>query len=177
MVSKKKLATAAVGTFGAALMTVNTAPELQADIVPLTFSPDTIATSSILTVFANEVGVSFRAWNTASAPGITTFSNAFTGGLGLVQYSQTLNASTFGASSGINYLGSGENFLGFRHNGNVGWFEVNVDLGGVLTIGPGEYGSAGESVHVGGTVIPEPASAVALAGLALGAAGIRRRRK
>ena len=49
--------------------------------------------------------------------------------------------------------------------------------GGAIVWGPGEYGNNGETVHVGGTAaIPEPAGA-GLALLALGAAGLRRRRK
>ena len=63
-------------------------------------------------------------------------------------------------------------YIGFNIGGNVGWF--SLDLGGpgnTITYLEGAYGSMGESVHVG--TIPAPAG---LALLALGAAGIRRKR-
>ena len=41
----------------------------------------------------------------------------------------------------------------------------------------GEYGVGGEVVHVGGTAVPEPSAAAGLALLAMGAAGVRRRKK
>ena len=74
--------------------------------------------------------------------------------------------------------GTGTAYFGFFFQGNVGWFSANLGSGGAITYLDGEFGTAGESVTVGGTdAIPEPATFGALAALALGAAGIRRRRK
>jgi hypothetical protein len=78
-----------------------------------------------------------------------------------------------GFSSGA----TGTAFLAFQANGNVGWFSVNLGgFGGPNVFLASEYGNAGETLHVGGTTIPEPASALGLSLLALGAVGIRRRR-
>ena len=186
MLTKKKLTTAAAASFGAAMASIHCAPELQADIVDLTFSPGSVAFGSLGYIFVNEVGASFAQWNDgigqtilAGAPGSGTFLD----GVRVVSNSQTLNASTFpGVGTGGTILppyGSGTAYFGFHFQGNVGWF--SADLGGGvngITYLAGEYGSAGESVTVGGTdAIPEPTTFGALAALALGAAGIRRRRK
>ena len=185
MVSKKKVAAAA---FGAAMATMYAAPELQADIVDLSFSPGSWAfnTASFGTIAINEVpGIGpsgsalFGQWNDGVGKTI------FTGGgglsaIGVVNYSDTLVAGGFtgGTSVGFSTGATGTAYIGFSAGGNVGWFQIDLGgAGGAVTYLGGEYGNAGESVHVGGTVVPEPTSFAALAGLALGAAGIRRNRK
>lgn len=183
MITKRKFATTAAATFGAALTTLYAAPELQADVVDLTFTPGSIGTDfttpqavGVGTTGGGSVGTFFQ-WNDSIGK---TLIGSGIGSVGIVQYSQTLNVSTFFGASAIPFTASsaGTQYVGFRtFAGNVGWF--SVDLGGFLgniTYIDGEYGSAGESVHVGGTV-PEPTSGVALAALALGAIGVRRNRK
>ena len=181
MPSKRKIASAAA-TFGAALTTLYAAPELQADIVDLTFTPGAIGTSTggpqtvtINSVGGDLVGV-FSQWNDSIGKTLNT------GGLtsvGTVAFSQSLDAGTF-VGAGVIPFGvssTGTAYVGFRAGGNVGWFSLN--LGGLLgniTFLEGEFGADGETVTVGGT-IPEPTSGTALAALALGAIGVRRNRK
>ncbi len=180
MVIKKKLAAA---SFGAALASMYVAPNLEADIVDLTFSQTNIAEGVLGTfVSAIPVGAGFAAWNggTNAVTAVPAGSGGFNGGLALVNYSSTLTNGFTGFTAGFtNVSTTGTHYVGFSHNGNVGWFQVTIAGNpGAYLIGPGEYGSAGESVHVGGTdVIPEPTSLAALSVLALGAAGVRRNRK
>ena len=180
---KKKLATTAAASFGAAMATLHCAPELQADIVDLTFSPGTVAVGGLGYVFINEVGATFAQWNDSVGQ---TLSVGVVGtdtrldGISVVQYSQTLNASTFPniATDGtvLGPYGSGTAYFGFFYQGNVGWFSADLGDGGAITYLDGEFGADGESVRVGGTV-PEPTTMGAIAVLALGATGVRRRRK
>ena len=183
MLTKKKLATTAAASFGAAMASLHCAPELQADIVDLTFTPGSVAFGSLGYIFINEVGASFAQWNDSigqTALGGSAGTATFLDGIRVVDYSQTLSAGTFpGVGSGGTTLGpygAGTAYFGFHYQGNVGWFSANLGGGGPITYIAGEFGSAGESVHVGGT-IPEPSAFAALAGLAAGAVGIRRRRK
>ena len=185
MLTKKKLATTAAASFGAAMASLHCAPELQADIVDLTFTPGSVAVGSLGYIFIDEVGASFLQWNDSIGQSLSVGivgTSTLLDGVGIVQYSQTLNASTFPAvgTDGITLApyGSGTAYFGFFFQGNVGWFSANLGSGGAITYLDGEFGTAGESVTVGGTdAIPEPTTFGALAALALGAAGIRRRRK
>jgi MYXO-CTERM domain-containing protein len=102
-----------------------------------------------------------------------------------VAASQALNPGTFaGVTNNISFSPSaaGTVYIGFRAlTGNLGWFGMNLGgTGGTITYGAGNgsgYGNAGESVTVGASsAIPEPSTA-GLALLALGAAGLRRRRR
>ena len=185
---KKFLAT----TFGAAMATMYAAPELQADIVDLTFTPNSINEGSVGTLTVSPLSTFILAVNLTMSTTFYGFKAAIGGNsafeLGMVDYSQTLtvNASlpySFGPNtvlfrplSTAPLQGGGSQFVGFRFNGNVGWFSVDFSDPAVLRIVDGEYGSNGEAVHVGGTV-PEPTGATALAALALGAIGVRRNRK
>ena len=89
-----------------------------------------------------------------------------------VQLSSTLSPGTF---SGIGTLyftagSSGTRYVGFKDGPNVGWFSFSVaGLGTDIHYLEGRYGNAGENVHV-----PAPG---ALALLALGAVGVRRKRR
>jgi hypothetical protein len=93
----------------------------------------------------------------------------------LVQYSQTLSPGTFSGGTASLDPSPTNAYVGFRVDGNVGWFFVDFNGGqfNPITYGPGQFGSMGESVIVG---IPEPSTA-GLAMLALGAAGLARKRK
>jgi hypothetical protein len=201
MANKKKLATTVAATFGAALGSMYLAPELQADIlditwnggdagashewrygvgnngpqimdqVPLGFNPD-----SHFNQFNSEFG---------GGNGRTMFLGELRGifGAGIFSASDDLTANMFTAAvDSINasaFAGTGTAFVGFQDlNGNVGWFAVSFTEDGTIFYGPGQYGNAGETVHVGGGgAVPEPGTAGALALLALGAAGVRRKRK
>ena len=173
-----KLATTA-SVFGAAMASMLVAPELQADIVPVSFTPGSVSFQTVTSALVNVqmstggggIG-SFSQWN--DAIGQTFY---WVGGLAswnFAQYSQSINANTFaGYSFAINPVGN--SYMAFRTlAGNVGWFQFNLNSDGFNTIlyGPGAYGNAGESVHVG--TVPAPG---ALALLAMGAVGIRRKRK
>lgn len=191
MLNKKKLATAAAASFGAAMASIHCAPELQADILDLSFSPGSVAfnpgpTTFASTVFVDQVGVPFLQFNDSigqTLVGGVAGTTGFLEGIRLVSFSQSLAAATFpGVGSGGTALpafGSGTAYFGFHFQGNVGWFSANLGDGTftpTITYLEGEYGSAGETVRVGGT-IPEPTAFGALAALALGATSIRRRRK
>ena len=179
---KRRLVTTAAATFGAAMTSMYAAPELQADIVDLTFTPGSKAFNSTLeAILLDQVGASFSQWN--DSVGKTLYAGSLIG-VGIVNASSILNAGTFvGASSinaaaGFSTAATGTAFVGFSFGGNVGWFSLNLGgAGGAITYLGGQYGNAGESVHVGGAVIPEPTSMAALGVLALGAVGVRRNRK
>ena len=198
MVSKRKFATTAAATFGAAMASMYVAPELQADILDITWNggnatasnPFVTGSGSPLTQNIDQVSggalggtFDFAQWNDQYG-GTGRTAVLFSGGnivsLTEVFAGDVLDTATFsglGAGGGSQFDGTGSAFIGFRSaNGNVGWFELSFSQGGSIIYGAGEYGSAGEAVTVGGSAIPEPTSAAALAGLALGAAAIRRRR-
>ena len=190
-----KLATT-TSVFGAALASLLVAPELQADVVSLTFDPSTNPFVSsrgggggALFILINEVGAGFSQWN--DSQGRTMYLNdegdddSGLLSIGLVGLSSTLSASTFAgmkslffsaSSSGTQYVGfrvGGDDEGGDDGHGNVGWFSFSVaGFGSDINYLEGAYGNDGESVHVG--TVPSPG---ALALLALGAVGIRRKRK
>lgn len=167
----------AAASFGAALSSLYAAPELNADVVDLTFTPGSVGWSvgSAVAVSIDQVGAAFTQWN--DSIGKTVAAGALSS-IAVVSFSQSLSAGTFSGTSGaIGFAGSatGSAFFGFRSGGNVGWFSLDFGgLGGAVSYTGGQYGNAGESVHVGG--IPEPTS-LGIAALAMGAAGLRRRRK
>ncbi len=165
---EKKIATCA-SVFGAALASMLVAPELQADVVSLTFSPSSIPYGTFGFVLINEVGAGFLQFN--DGDGRTMVANVLSS-INVVQTSQTLSPGTFTGNSFILFTSysSATNYVGFRFKGNVGWFSFSVaGPGTAIHYLDGRYGTMGESVHV-----PAPG---ALALLALGAVGIRRKRK
>lgn len=89
-----------------------------------------------------------------------------------------LNTTNFAGNSSSIYRtanATGTVYVGFKVDGNVGWFSANLGgSGGAVTFNGGQFGNAGESVGVG-VAVPEP-SAFGLSLLALGAVGLRRRR-
>lgn len=190
MVSRKKVVAA---SFGAAMASMYAAPELQADIVDLTFTPNSVVAGASVTVMSIDPLSTFMlAVNLISSSPYLGFKGAMGGNpyieLGKVNYSQTLTVNTtlpytygpntvlFRPLSTAPLQGGGTQFFGFRFNGNVGWFSIDFSNPNVFFVVDGEYGSMGEAVHVGGTV-PEPTGTTALAALALGAIGVRRNRK
>ncbi|MCH1505749.1 MAG: PEP-CTERM sorting domain-containing protein [Verrucomicrobiales bacterium] len=121
---------------------------------------------------------SFAAYNTISwkafSVGQSQVSSWATAGVGDV-----LNpVNNFGNATSSIYRAfdaTGTIYVGFKVDGNVGWFSANLGGdGGAVTFNGGQFGNAGESVTVG-VQVPEP-SAFGLSLLALGAVGLRRRR-
>ena len=176
MKTGKKIATA--GTFGAALVVMGIAPELDAAIVNLTFTPGSLpynpsSPTTLVPININELPgtTAFSQWN--DYVGRTLVLGGTISQAALVSVSQSLDPNTFNPGSGaIAFtLGkSGTTFVGFKSGGNVGWFSIQFNgAGGSLVYLTGQYGNAGETVHV-----PAPG---ALALLALGAVGVRRNRK
>ena len=173
---EKKIAPCA-SVFGAALASMLVAPELQADVVELTFIPATNPFSAFggyATVSMPEVGASFFQWNNNFLRTMSVYSYSLNS-IAVVNYSQTLSPSTFSGTSQIVFTAnsSGTQYVGFRFGNNVGWFSFSVaGFGTDIHYLEGAYGNNSESVHVG--TVPSPG---ALALLALGAVGIRRKRK
>ena len=180
----KKMMTTAT-TFGAAMATMAVAPNLQADVVDLSFNPGSVAQQSTsVSVSVDIVGLGgstndFRQWNDGIG-NTMRFGDASSNGQltswNFGQYSQSLHASTFQGTSGAINPGasSGTVYVTFRSGGGVGWFSMNLnsDGNGTISYMEGQWGSDGESLHVG--QVPAPAG---FALLALGAAGVRRNRK
>ena len=171
---KKRVGTTA-SVFSAALTSMLVAPELQADVVSLTFTPDTNLWSPLggTNVTIHEVGATFFQWNGSSGRSMLAFALS---SINVVQFSQSLSANTFSGTILIPFTAasSGTQYVGFKtFGGNVGWFSFSVaGFGTDIHYLEGAYGNAGEGVHVG--TVPSPG---ALALLALGAVGIRRKRQ
>ena len=155
--------------FSAALAAMLVAPELQADVVSLTFNPGSVPFGSVGFISMPEVtNIAFLQLNDSFRPMLVIGLSS----IAVVQLSQTLSPNTFFGSSVIVFTAtsSGTQYVGFRFGNNVGWFSFSVaGLGTDIHYLEGRYGNAGESVHV-----PAPG---ALALLALGAVGVRRKRK
>ena len=186
MISTSKKITTAAATFGAALTSLYAAPELHAEINDLTFGPGSVPPTGTSPVQVNLSSVDgivggFFHYNAASGKG-----GFGAGNLEVLigSFGQELNGSTFVAEVAANFAAdsTGLVYVGFRTGGeitdNVGWFSIQLGgLGGTDVFTAGEFGSGGESVTIGGTAsVPEPAGG-ALAALALGAIGLRRKRK
>ena len=205
-ITKTKLAAT---TFGAALTSLYSAPELNAQIIELTtFSPDTVAfnnvplsqsTQAVRVVLDQAIPV-FNTFNGnifSSDPIDVTVANAldagefslgksFAGGFfsefGSVQVGDTLTDDFFNGDdfNDVNVLAfsqsaTGTRYIAFVASGTTGYF--SVDLGGFegdIEFTGGEFTTTGDTIVVG--QVPEPSS-VGLAALALGAVGLRRRRK
>ena len=188
-----------VATFGAAMASLYVTPELQADIVDITWNGgNATATNPFIGTFYNAPPATlnidqvtggtagdsqdFFQFNFGVAGSNRTI-ELIPGGnivsLNEVASGDFLDADAFTGLStlgaGGEFNGTGSNFIAFRSaNGNVGWFQITHNPG-ILTYGVGEYGSGGESLTVGGT-IPEPSSAAVIALLAVGATTSSRRR-
>jgi len=192
--TKRKIATTTAASFGAALGSIYLAPELQADILDITWnggSPTATHAWSSGTFNPGAQNID----QLSGTPAFNQYNDEFNGGNGrtfflpgdiasatIVLNGSVLDPNTFAGATGnitaSNFAGTGSLYIGFSDSlGNVGWFQMSFVNDGAITYGAGEYGSMGESVTVGGSgAIPEPSSLGALALLAVGAAGIRRKR-
>ena len=199
-ITKSKLAAA---TFGAALTTLYSAPELNAQIININFSPGTVvlsggpatAASPTPVEFTNVTMGSYAIPGVANAAvgafndstyGVGIYANFFTGFDGGIQQLTVVQPGDFfngGGGDGLNFdeLQTGIRYIGFVAGGSVGWF--SIDLGDTpgdgsdLVFTGGQFlEGGGPGITVGASAVPEPSSA-GLAALALGAIGLRRRRK
>ena len=189
-ITKTKLAAA---SFGAALTSMYSAPELSAQVVDLTFTPSIVpyglAPDAPPVVFgiptSNGVrDISFNFFNDANGRTFTGPPSAFSfglvdpgdvfSGIRIFTTSSFLPASVFLANGR-----RGIETFGFLFSGNAGFFRVDLGQpGGPITFLDGQLaiGSSSITIPEVPTAVPEPSS-VGLTALALGAVGLRRRRK
>ena len=196
-ISKSKLAAA---SFGAALTSLYSAPELNADIIDINFSPSaldifagTYQTNSVPALI-NFSNVTFGSYPIIGGnAGVAVFNDSFgvlinndIGGvsqLALVEPGDffsngTTNAVSFGSSE------TGIRYIGFVAGGSVGFFSIDLGTtnddaleftgGQFLVVPEGTAAPVPFGITVG-VAVPEP-SGTGLAALALGAIGLRRRR-
>ena len=173
MVSKKKIATTAA-TFGAAMTAMYAAPELQAQIVDVTWeggaasatNPFFLGSGSAQPFKMDQVtgasSVDFVQWNdTYGGTGRTVNVGPAAGGtvnIGsatAVALGQSIDPNTFVGDSNFGlstFDGSGSAYVAFRTlGGNVGWFRMDYTIGGSIIYSDGEFATNGETVVVGGT--------------------------
>ena len=189
MVNKRKIATVAV-TFGAAMTSMYAAPELQADVLDITWNggnatatnPFVLGSGSQIPFNIDQVAgsmIDFAQWNdTFGGSGRTLNVGSGIASATVVALGQSLGTADFIGTSvlgaGSQFDGTGSAFIGFRSQaGNVGWFRLDYSVQGPIVYSDGQYGSAGESVVVG---VPEPSSTLA-AIAAIGAISVRRKRR
>ena len=197
-ITKTKFAAA---TFGAALTSLYSAPELNGQIIGINFAPDTVAFSggpaSAATItpieFTNVVSGSYDIPGVDNAAvgvfnndtyGVSILANFFTFFDGGIEGLAVAQPGDFFTGGGTNYrlafdaAETGIRYIGFLAGGSVGWF--SVDLGDAPSDGSDLVFTGGQFLQGGGAGItvgvPEPSSA-GLTALALGAIGLRRRRK
>ena len=206
-INKSKLAAA---SFGAALTSLYSAPELSAQIIDINFSPGSVAFSagpasaaSITPVaFTNVIFGSYSVGANNASAGV--FNNG-TYGVSFVRNSLGFNNDLidFGVVQAGDFFTGSENngtvfenninfapaetgvrYIGFVFRGSVGWFSVDLGQpGDELLFTGGQFLDFSDGAPFpdpfGITIpsaVPEPSSA-GLAALALGAIGLRRRRK
>lgn len=186
---KQGMTIKAAATFGAAMSSLYVAPNLQADVVDITWNggnatavnaynagPSTYAVPQGIDQVVGVATVDFVQFN--DFIGRTLIGSANIQSFLIVADGQELGQASFAGSvaiPGTEFSGSGSAFVGFRSfNNNVGWFQVSFTDFGDIVYGAGQYGTDGENVTVGGA-IPEPSAALALLAVS-GAAGLRRRK-
>ena len=151
--------------FGAAAAALYAAPELNADVVNLTFSSSSVSfntdTSSRSFTLGTTGGATlgfFGQYN--DSVGKTIQAESSIASLAAVSTNQVLNASSFPGSSTSSFStgSSGVIYIDFKTTGgNVGWF--SLDFGGAVTCGTigGQYGNAALADRRRGRSIPTTA--------------------
>ena len=193
-INKTKLAAA---SFGAALTSLYAAPELNAQI-NIVFDPNTLDfytgpfTQNTFTPieFTNVTSGSYNipgvinaavgAFNDSFGVGIYRTFGTFNGGISAFGLANFGDVFTTGTATVLAFAPSetGIRYIGFVAGGAVGWFSIDLgttDTDELVFTGGQFHQGGGASIVVGGAV-PEPSGA-GLAGLVLGAVGLRRRRK
>ena len=195
MVKSNTIKKTAIG-FGAAAASIYAAPELMASIETISFNPGSVAWTSSSTLRSVSMSTSvngnigaFNMWNDSVGKTLA-FDSSNMASWRSVSAGEVLNTSTFTGDTGSwsnSTTATGTVYQGFRSlDGNVGWFSVqlNGSQGDVVygTAGA-QFGNEGESVTVGQSPgpgpgeVPELGSAYGVGLLAMGAIGIRRRRR
>ena len=202
-ITKTKLAAV---SFGAALTSMYSAPELCADVVDLSFtpsivpfltltqsdSPEAVVVSGISSNGANpiNVAISNRSFAGLRQRTFVVGPTSFGSGYGIANVASVDPGDVFSNgfvsdnrifySSGIFIPASvtGIETFGFISSGQAGFFRV--DFGqqvGSITLLDGQFNIGGSSITIPEVpAVPEPSS-IGLTALALGAVGLRRRRK
>ena len=180
--------------FGAAAAALHAVPELNADVVDITFNPGSVAwtsNSNVRSVSMSTTGSNiggFNIWNDGVGK---TFAhdNSILGSWRTASSGEVINASTFVGNTGSwenSTAATGTVYMAFKTlAGNVGWFSTTLNgfrgamIFGVGTTGGAQYGNGGESVTVASSTPGPPAvpGLGGLAALAVGAAGLRGRRQ
>ena len=208
-ITKTKLAAA---SFGAALTSMYSAPELSAQVVDLTFTPSIVPYDLIVPITAPTVVFGIPTSNGVSDITFGFFNDSigrtFNGPLGATSFATVDPGDVF--SGFVPADGGGQTFtstffpygtstftffppafvllangltgietFGFVLSGDAGFFRVDLGQpGGPVTFLDGQLaiGSSSITIPEVPTAVPEPSS-VGLTALALGAVGLRRRRK
>ena len=201
-ITKTKLAAV---SFGAALTSMYSAPELSAQVVDLSFtpsiapflmqsdSPEAVVVSGISSNGANPINVviSNRSFAGLRERTFVVGPTSFGSGYGIANVASVDPGDVFSNgfvsdkrifySSGI-FIGAsvtGIETFGFLSSGQAGFFRVDFGQeAGPITLLDGQFNIGGSSITIPAvpTSVPEPSS-VGLTALALGAVGLRRRRK
>ena len=168
-ITKTKFAAA---TFGAALTSLYSAPELNAQIIDINIDPGTVAFSSAAATqatavtpveFTNVVSGSYDipgvanaavgAFNDTYGVGIYNIFGGFNGGISQFALVQPGDFFTTGSVGNLNFgtTETGVRYIGFVAGGSVGWF--SIDLG---TAPDDELVFTGGQFFVGGAAPGEP---------------------
>ncbi len=173
----------AVASFGAAMTAMYISPvAVEADIVDLNLPASAPWGASFAFDFVGGSADDFRQFNDSFGKSFTN--NGGAGDIAGFVFAPAGNLITTGMAFVFGYgvlsTSSGTATFGFKTDANqVGWLRINFGgFGNAVTYLAAAFNDTpGESIVSGQSAIPEPITGMgALAGLALGAAGVRRRR-
>ncbi|MBC03869.1 MAG: hypothetical protein CMJ34_11305 [Phycisphaerae bacterium] len=191
MITHKNVGKITAG-FGAAAAALHATPELQADVVNLTFSPGTVfftsaSTLNSISMFStagNQKVGGFSVWNDSIGKSFS-FNGDMMSSWAIAAAGEQISTGDIGGgtSSGFYFTTGADTtvYIAFKSStGNIGW--VSADLGGtsgdiIFNVEGGQYGTEGESLVVGNSAPPPVPGLGGLAALAVGAAGLRGRRQ